>query len=241
MKLHKLIWLLLCASCATSPQTEQVAVPLAAPSQLEPWSAVVARYANYAENNARYRLDAAASDVRIYAFRGGKMARLGHNHVVAVPVFDGLLYWPSQWSEARADVRIRLVDLVLDDAAKRAETGGNFVKPLPAAAVASTRANMLGEHNLQAEQYPEMAITLRGVAGDWPLAVVNAEIVLHGVAQQVLVPMRLTTDAAGTVTVQGAFALRQSDFGIKPFTALNGLLAVQDALAIEFVLVAKPY
>jgi hypothetical protein len=34
--------------------------------------------------------------------------------------------------------------------------------------------------------------------------------------------------------------LRQSDFGIRPFSVMNGLLAVQDELRLEFTLVSKP-
>ena len=39
------------------------------------------------------------------------------------------------------------------------------------------------------------------------------------------------------LVVAGAFVLRQSDFGIKPFSVLGGLLAVEDELVVEFRLI----
>ena len=38
---------------------------------------------------------------------------------------------------------------------------------------------------------------------------------------------------------RGSLAIRQSDFGIAPFSILGGALTVQDVLAIEFDLLAR--
>jgi len=38
--------------------------------------------------------------------------------------------------------------------------------------------------------------------------------------------------------VQGALVLKQSDFGIKPFSVFGGLLAVHDEVVVEFSLAA---
>jgi hypothetical protein len=38
----------------------------------------------------------------------------------------------------------------------------------------------------------------------------------------------------------GEFVLRQSDFGMTPFSVLGGLMAVQDMVGITFDLVGRP-
>ena len=38
------------------------------------------------------------------------------------------------------------------------------------------------------------------------------------------------------LSVQGALVLKQSDFGIKPFSVFGGILAVQDEIVVEFTL-----
>jgi len=42
------------------------------------------------------------------------------------------------------------------------------------------------------------------------------------------------------IKVTGEFTVRQSDFGVTPFSALGGLMKVQDTVAIRFNLVAAP-
>ena len=36
--------------------------------------------------------------------------------------------------------------------------------------------------------------------------------------------------------VQGSMVLRQTDFGVRPYSVLGGLLAVQDAVVVDFTL-----
>jgi len=46
--------------------------------------------------------------------------------------------------------------------------------------------------------------------------------------------------APGRVLVSGDFRLRQSDFGITPYSVMRGALAVQDELTVRYRLVAEP-
>jgi hypothetical protein len=41
------------------------------------------------------------------------------------------------------------------------------------------------------------------------------------------------------IIANGSFVLRQSDFGIQPYSVLGGLLAVQNEVVIEFMLVGS--
>ena len=43
----------------------------------------------------------------------------------------------------------------------------------------------------------------------------------------------------GTLDLTGTFALRQSDLGLKPFSALLGALQVQDEMHVSFHIVAR--
>jgi hypothetical protein len=45
--------------------------------------------------------------------------------------------------------------------------------------------------------------------------------------------------ADGTITLTGSFALRQTDLGLKPFSALLGALQVQDQMQLSFRIVAR--
>jgi hypothetical protein len=45
---------------------------------------------------------------------------------------------------------------------------------------------------------------------------------------------------AGTIEVNGALNLKQSDFGIVPFSVLGGAIAVADELELQYRIVAEP-
>ncbi|WP_051362006.1 YceI family protein [Solimonas soli] len=201
--------------------------------------AALAQYrAPLAGEGVRYRLDAAASRLTIYAFRGGAAAKYGHNHVLAAPQLEGELLLPGEALRgAQFTLRLRLDQLQIDDAALRAQTGGSFASLRSAADIEGTQRNML--KSLDAAQYPDVVINSIEVAGDWPLAVARIAVTLHGVTREQRVALRVERDAAG-LRASGALALRQSDYGVQPFSILGGALSVQDELAVEFRLVAKP-
>jgi hypothetical protein len=60
---------------------------------------------------------------------------------------------------------------------------------------------------------------------------------MHGAALEYVVPVQLDiTDKR--LSVSGHLLLKQSDFGMTPFSAVGGLLRVADELQVEFELVA---
>lgn len=186
-----------------------------------------------------YALDPAVSKVRIYVFRGGAAARAGHNHVFAASTFEGNAYvHPSGVSKSRFDVRVRLDQLLVDDPAWRTETGGAFVGERSAADIEGTLRNMLGARGLDAQQFPVMRLKSVSIAGDWPLLMAETAITLRNVTLSQNVLLTVRSDAS-QLTASGTMVIRQSDFGIAPFTVLGGLLAVQDAVAVSFELTGR--
>lgn len=236
--------LLLCvgvAACQTlSPEPAQQVGPLQL-AQLQ--QSFQSRSANAGQ---RYRLNAAASQVHIYAFRAGAARKAGHNHVLSVSQFEGELLLPSENpADAAFAIRVPLNALVIDDAALRTATGGNFVSPRSADDIAGTRQNLLGAKGLDAERFPDLWLHSVAIAGDWPVLVAEVATTLHGVTATQPVVLRVERDPQG-LRARGGFALRQTDFGLMPFSVLGGLLAVQDEVAIDFdlradlVTTAKP-
>jgi hypothetical protein len=187
-----------------------------------------------------FALDAARSSVRIYAFRGGKAAQYGHNHVLSAPAFDGFFYLaPAGALESRFDLAFRLDQLLVDQSEHRAATGGSFASAVSASATESTRDNMLGEFGLQATQYPWVRISSLQIAGEDPKFAARIQVELHGQTRTLWVPLQVS-GLPERLLVQGAAVLLQTDFGLKPFSVLGGLLSVQDPLVVEFSLQGAP-
>ncbi|WP_092943138.1 YceI family protein [Roseateles sp. YR242] len=188
-----------------------------------------------------YGIDAAQSKLRILVFRGGRLAGLGHHHVIgAEQPLAGQVYLPKDgWAGAGAELGFRLDQLVLDTPAWRTAMGGEFAKVLSEADIAGTRANMLKA--LEADRFPVVQASTVAVEAAWPRPVLRLKVVLHGQERLLDLPVEaLAPEGDGPLQARGRLVLRQSDFGIQPFSVLGGLLAIQDALVVELDLVARP-
>lgn len=180
-----------------------------------------------ASGTAVYAIDPGASLVAVTVRRGGLMARLGHDHVVASHTLTGY----AAPGMGRADVSFRLDQLTVDEP-QLLRDAGIGTSPSPEA-VEGTRKNMLGPV-LDAERYP--VVTLHAeLPADGRLRV---DVTLHGTTRRLELPAAVQVDAA-QVTASGAARLKQTDFGITPFAVGAGLLAVQDELAVSFNIVAR--
>lgn len=160
-------------------------------------------------------------ELRILVFRGGTAARLGHNHVLRAG--DLRVDWPA----AGPVLRFRLDALDMDPPALRARLGPAFASAMDDEARAGTRANLLKA--LDAAAHPEVVVRTLQQSGEGGQRAVEVEITLHGVTRR----QWWAVDVEGT-RARGEVVVRQSDFGIQPFTVLGGLLAVQDALVVQF-------
>jgi hypothetical protein len=223
--------------CSSTPLPENAAttLPVQSPSALD------TRYAALRANGGLvFRLEPSFSSVRIYAFRGGEARRFGHNHVLAAPTFTGYFSLPSlDLAGARFDLEFALDALELDNPAHRSALGESFATAISPALVESTRENMLGAFNLQADRFGLVRIGSIEIAGEAPKFASRIAVELHGQRRELWVPMTVRGLPA-SLTVEGALVLSQADFGIKPYAVLGGLLAVQDPLVLEFTLRGSP-
>ena len=119
-----------------------------------------------------YEVDPASSLVVIEVRRGGTLAQLGHDHVVASHDVRGYLA-PA---DGRADLYLRLDRLVVDERDLRAEA--QFDTQPSDEAIAGTRANMLDK--LGAGAHPWALVAVRDVAIDASGSRMNATLTLNG-------------------------------------------------------------
>lgn len=226
----------LVACQAPAPQSPEP--PAAAPSAPVDLTAVY-REAEGAGAEV-FTLDAAASTVRLFVYRGGKAARAGHNHVLGVSRFEGYVHLDAvSPADSRFDLRVPVDALVIDDPAWREAIGGTFGAVRSESDIEGTRRNLLGPKVLDAAQFPVVELRSQAVAGDWPLLVADVAITVKGVTHVQPVLLHLRREGA-LLRASGEFVLRQSDFGINPFSVLGGLMAVQDMIGITFDLVGRP-
>lgn len=220
----------LLAGCASVPASApaQGGGALAAPPPLPKQGAVA------------YRVVQADSQLRLRVYRAGPLAALGHNHVISTSDIQGTVYVQPKLERSGFELRIPLKSFVIDKSAQRAQEGAGFEAEPSASARAGTRANMLGSAVLDAVKYPDMTLRSLGMVGPPWYPRIAVRVTLHGVSHDYVVPTALFHAPHGRLVATGGLTLKQSDFGIKPFSILNGGLRVRDGLDVSFHLVLAP-
>jgi polyisoprenoid-binding protein YceI len=209
---------LLAAGCAPVPPS---APPEPAPSGAPDLDA--AYYRGAAERGANvYRIQTGDSLVVVRVYRGGRLSKLGHDHVVSSREPHGFI----DADRGRADLYVEVASLAVDDPAQRAAAG--FESHPSESDIAGTRSNML-EKVLEAERFPFVVVRVRAVEP----GALQAELTLHGVTRPLRIPATIEPDAEH-IAVGGRFAVNQTDFGIQPLSVLGGALTVQDRVDLSF-------
>jgi len=202
-----------------------------------------------------YDIVADESLLTLRVYRGGTLASAGHNHLIASHALTGTIYVPADVMRTSFEAHIPVAAFTVDEAALRAqEHSADFPPEVPDAAREGTRRNMLGEALLDSERNPQIVLrSVRLESGGQPAPGTGGEAGEAGEARAVLARVQTTVRgevrtlsvpvcyqlAAGRVTVSGEAPLRQSDLGLKPFSALLGALQVQDEMHVRFRLVAR--
>jgi hypothetical protein len=185
-----------------------------------------------------YAVIAEESLLQILVYRGGAMARLGHNHVIASHQLAGSVFLTADPLQSRFDIHFPVNELTIDEPAIREMAGPDFPPGVPQSARDGTRKNMLSEALLDGEQYPEIRLRATDVAAAGEGFDVGVEIAIKDQLHTVRVPVRLERKD-GAVVARGEFPLKQSELGFKPFSVAMGTLIVLDDMRIRFEVIAR--
>jgi polyisoprenoid-binding protein YceI len=180
-----------------------------------------------------FDVDASRTKVTALVYRAGPLARLGHNHAIVSGQESGVIWLGATPAASGFEVHVPVASFVVDDPEARAAAGPEFPGVVPDDARSGTTANMLRAEVLDAEHYPEIVVRAEGAAGNWQQAVVHAQVRLKDMRREMDVPVTLQVEG-NTVTATGVLQIRQTDFGITPFSVAGGAVQVADVVDVRF-------
>jgi hypothetical protein len=184
-----------------------------------------------------YRVSGQDSGLQVLVYRGGPMAKLGHNHVIASHHLQGAVYVTADPLRTRFDLSFPVGELTVDEPAMREQAGADFANAVPQNARDGTRNNLLSPALLDAANYPSVRLRALDVREAGENYDVGVEISIKDQVLTVRVPVTLRREE-GRLLASGEFPLQQSALGLKPFTAAMGALAVLDEMTVRFQVVA---
>lgn len=173
------------------------------------------------------------AESRIYV-RVGKR-RLGHEHGVEGLVKSGHL---------NLDAKTKAGEIVFDMQSFKADTDAarkhvGLEGVTDADEQADVTRTMTGKGVLDVKQFSTATFTVDTAtlsaeksADGHPQYKLTGEFNLHGKKQPLTVIAAVAEEQDGRQRLSGQFTIKQTDFGIKPYSAVGGLVAVTDELKI---------
>jgi polyisoprenoid-binding protein YceI len=187
-----------------------------------------------------YDVVSSESLLTILAFRGGALAKAGHNHVIASHDISGTFYVPEDVMRSTFELHVPVAQLTIDEPELRTKEGPDYPPEVPESAKEGTRHNMLSEALLNGAQFPELTLVSqrldRGEMGTSVRA--DVQVTVRGQSHTVSVPVAYSL-TGGELVASGDVPIKQTDLGLTPFSAMLGALQVQDELRVKFRIVAR--
>jgi polyisoprenoid-binding protein YceI len=181
---------------------------------------------------AEWKIDPLASRLVVHVSPAGLLASALHPHRFQPESWSGEIRWDPEHPEA-ASVEVRIA----------ADSLRDHQEKLSASDIAKVEAQTRGPRILDAEKFPSIRFQGHGLSsptmsgGGEVRATLSGDLTLHGRTRPVQFPIqgRVSADRMeATATVK----LRQTDFGIRPYSTALGSIAVRDEVTIEISLVA---
>lgn len=173
----------------------------------------------------RHAIDTAASRLSVHTSSAGLLAAFGHDHTIATRGLEGYIdLTPLDLEQAEVEITLRADSLeVVDEGSQKDRP--EIEKEMRDSVLRTARHPRIYFKSKRVSAKPfgprthDVTIT-----GDLELCGVKREITIRG---------RIGLDE-GEIQARGEFSLRQSEFGIRPTSALGGTVKVDDALKLEF-------
>jgi polyisoprenoid-binding protein YceI len=179
-----------------------------------------------------YTIVPSESSFWVFVGKSGLFSALAHDHEIGVKSFSGRVVVPAAGASGGSlEMDVDAPSLVVLDKKPSEEDKKKIFNSM---------------HNEVLESAKYQKITFKSVSvsdvkqtgNDAYSFVVNGDLTLHGVTKRIAVPV------AATVTPQdlratGKYTLKQTDYGIKPYSAAGGTIKVKNEVVINFNIVAK--
>jgi polyisoprenoid-binding protein YceI len=178
----------------------------------------------------RYVIDAKGGNFTVRAFATGMLSVFGHNPTIVIPDFEGEIFLNPEAVE-KSSLRLVIHSASLNDTDDVSEKDRNEIN------------RAMHQDVLESDSFPEIVYECSGLTAsktgeDQYWLNLNGELTLHGVtrAQPVPARVRLNGDMLRAV---GEFSVRQSDYEIRPVSAVGGTIKLKDELKLSFDITAR--
>lgn len=178
----------------------------------------------------RYSIEGRRSTFKVKAFAAGLLSALGHNPTISIPDFEGsIVFNPEVVEQSFLKMVIHAASLTdIDDIREKDRTEIN---------------RTMQQEVLESDSYPEIVyecsrITVNKIGEGQYALTLHGELTLHGITRSQPAPARISVSGE-TLRASGEFSIRQSDYEIRPVSAVGGTIKLKDELKLSFDISAR--
>ena len=188
---------------------------------------------------ADYKVDAERSELVVRLFKGGVAAAIAHNHVVRAVEYSGGAKGDSNNPEAASIwIEVQTASFKADEPEIRERYG--LPKGISDKDRRKIQATMLSAKQMDVEKYSTMKFRSTSVEeqseGRYQI---TGDLTMHGETRSVTFPITVE-DENGDLHGSAAIDFKQSDFGIKPYSAMFGAVRNRDDAILYAKIVLVP-
>lgn len=195
-----------------------------------PAGALAPPVASPAPSEGQYKISARESRFMVRAFAGGLFSALAHDHNIAIREFSGearFTFGTVEPASLQLTIKadsLAVTDKVSDGDRKKIE-------------------DTMRSEVLEVDKYPEIVFRSTSFSASRIdeakyQTKITGDLTLHGATHPLTIGATVTFFEA-SLRAQGQFAVRQSDFGIKPVSVAGGTVKVKNELRFSFDIVAN--
>jgi polyisoprenoid-binding protein YceI len=177
-----------------------------------------------------YTINAMVSRFTVQAFASGLLSAFGHNPKIEIRDLKGEIHFdPAHIEKSTMHLVIRADSLTVAD--NISDKDRRDIE------------NDMRQKVLETAKSPEIvfdvaSVTVNKVNDGQSNVTLNGQLSLHGVTRGQKVPATLV-ETGDMLRAFGEFSLQQTDYGIKPVSAVGGGLKVKDEVKFTFDIVAR--
>lgn len=178
----------------------------------------------------RYDIDSKGSTFIVRAFTAGLLAAFGHNPTIAIPGIEGeIVLNPDAIDESSLRMVVDASSLTATDdisAKDRDEINRRM------------HAEVLESDSFPQIVYETSRVSASKTAEGQYWAAITGELAMHGVTKTQPISARLFVNGTA-LRATGEFSVRQSDYEIRPVSAVGGTVRLKDELKLSFDITAR--
>ena len=177
-----------------------------------------------------YSIAHAQSQITVLLTQEGMLRKLHPTHAVAVKTFSGRVQLlAGDESKAVVEVEAETRSLTNIDKNMSSFERDGFQDVL--------HKNVLESDRFPNIRFRSVSVTNLQTAGDSRSFTLNGDLTLHGVTKRVAFPVTVVIKD-GQLRATGEEKIRQTDFGMKPYSGGLGSIKISDEMKVSFVIMA---